>query len=128
MQLEARAANCFSSEFVLKIDGRPFGKFQRRWLSESMDIYLTEQRYLEFQKLGVMGSEFELRGQFHQKPIGSCQRSGLFSNSWDMVLSSGVGRLERAGWLDTAYEFKRDDQVLARADRLGWFERGWVVD
>ena len=47
MILEARAANCCSSTFVLKVDDRPVGKFEGRWFSESLDISLTGRRRLQ---------------------------------------------------------------------------------
>jgi len=56
MFLEARAADCFSSKFVLKVNGRSLGMFQGRWFSESLDIELTERRHLQFRKVGWLGS------------------------------------------------------------------------
>ena len=34
--LQAEPANCFSSTFVLKLDGRPVGKFEGRFMSEGL--------------------------------------------------------------------------------------------
>jgi len=128
MLLEARAANCFSSKFVLKVDGRPFGMFQGRWFSESLALDLTERRHLQFRKVGWLGSRFELIDPIHKLLLGSCGRSGFFTSSWDLNLSAGPGRLERADWFSTAYEFKQGAHVQARVNRLGWCERGWFVD
>jgi len=128
MILEARAANCFSSKFVLKVNGRPFGKFQGRWFGESLDVDLTERRHLQFRKVGWLGSQFELVDPTYKQLLGGCSRSGLFTSSWDLNLSAGPGRLEKAGWFGSAYEFKQGAQVLARVDRLGWCGRGWLVD
>ena len=44
MFLEARAASCFSSTFVLKLDDRAIGKYEGRWFSESLDLALTGRR------------------------------------------------------------------------------------
>jgi hypothetical protein len=128
MILEARAEGCFSSRFVLKVNRRATGKFEGRWFSESQDVYLTERRRLEFRKVGWLGSQFELVDPGHDELLGTCQRSGFFTSSWDLEVSIGPGVLERAGWFDSAYEFQQDSEVLARVDRLGWCERGWVVE
>jgi hypothetical protein len=128
MLLEARAVNCFSSTFVLKVDGRPFGRFQRRLFSESFDIDLTERRHLRFRKLSWVGSKFELVDPLHNQILGSSNPSGFFTNGWDLNLSVGPGRLERVGWFNSTFEFKQDARVQARVDGLGWCDRGWVVD
>jgi hypothetical protein len=128
MLLEARAANCFSAKFVLKVDGRPFGVFHGRWFSECLDIDLTERRHLQFRKVGWLGSQFELIDTTFKQLHGGCSRSGFFTSSWDLNLSVGPGRLERADWFSAAYEFKQGARVQARVNRLGWCERGWLVD
>src|SRR5262249_25113118 len=80
MMLEARAANCFSSKFVLKVNGRPIGMFQRRLFGENLDVDLTERRHLQFRKVGWLGSQFELVDPIHKQPLGSCDRGGFFTN------------------------------------------------
>jgi len=126
--LEARAAGCFSTTFVLKVNGRPIGKFQGRWFSESLDVYLTERRHLEFRKVGWLGGGFELVDSAHGRLLASSGPSGFLASSWDLNLSRGPGQLVRAGWFDTAYELNQANDVWARVDRLGWCERGWRVD
>src|SRR2546421_6919042 len=96
MFLEARAAGCFSSTFVLKLDGRTLGKYEGRWFSESLDIAMIERRQLEFRKVGWLGSQFELLTG--DELLGSCCRSGILTSSWDLVLSSGPGQLVKEGW------------------------------
>ena len=128
MLLEAKAASCFSSKFVLKANGRASGLFQGRWFSEGLAIDLTERRHLQFRKVGWLSSQFELVDPLYKEILGSCNRSGFFTNGWDLNLSIGPGRLERVGWFNSAYEFKQGAQVQARVDRLGWCERGWLVD
>jgi hypothetical protein len=128
MILEARAKNCFSTTFVLKRDSRPIGKFEGRWLSESLDIYVTKRRRLEFRKLNWLGSRFELIDGNDGQVLGSCNRSGLLTSSWDLSLSAGDAQLVKAGWFQTAYDLVQAHGVLARVDRLGWCERGWAVD
>jgi hypothetical protein len=128
MILEARAAGCCSSKFVLKLHERPIGKFEGQWFSESLDIYLTERRHLQFRKLGWLGSQFELVDMADEQFLGQGDRSGLFTSSWDLNLSAGTGQLVRAGWFDPSYEFIQGGDALARVERLGWCERGWSVD
>ncbi len=128
MILDARAANCFSSTCVLKVNERPIGKFESQWFSESLDIHLTERRHLQFRKTGWLGSQFELVDLADEQLLGQCDRGGLFTSSWNVHLSTGPGQLVHAGWFQTAYEFAQDNEVLARVDRLSWCERGWTVD
>src|SRR5262245_34051904 len=125
MRLEAKSENCFSFRFVLKIDGRPVGSFHGRWFGECLDINLTERRHLQFRKLNWIGSKFELVDSPNNQMLGNCIPSGFLSGGWDLNLSVGPGRLEKVGWLDSAYEFKQEAGVYARVDRLGWCERGW---
>ena len=128
MLLESRAAGCFSLKSVLKVNGRPSGKFERRWFSESLDVYLIERGHLEFRKVSWAGSQFTLVDPAGEKVLGSCSRSGFFTSSWDLVLSAGPGKLERVGWFDTAYQFKQGNRVQARVERLGLCEKGWRVE
>ena len=128
MILEARAASCFSSEYVLKINDRPIGKCSGRWFSENVEVQLTQRRHLEFRRVGWFGSQFELVDLSDGALVASADRAGIFSSAWDVRLSVGPGLLQCAGWFDTAYEFAQADDRLARVDRVGMCERGWIVD
>jgi hypothetical protein len=128
MLLEAEAANCFSSTFVLKIDGRPVGKFEGRWFSEGLDLALVERRRLRFEKVGWIGSRFQLVAEDDEEPIAEADRAGLFTSSWDLVLSVGPARMEREGWFATGYAVARGDREMARVDRAGLCSRGWFVE
>jgi hypothetical protein len=125
MRLEARAASCFSSTYVLKADGRPVGKYEGRWFSESLDIHLTGRRKLAFEKLGWFGSEFVLKSEEPDAYLGHADRAGFFTSGWNLDLSVGAAELVRAGWFDSGYEVRQRGQVLGRVDRIGWCERGW---
>jgi hypothetical protein len=127
MWLEARAADCFSSTLVLKIDGRPVGKIESRWMSESLDIHMTGRRQLVFEKIGWMGSQFVLREASGQ-PLGAADRSGFFSSTWDLDLGAGPARLVKENWFGSAYALRQEGLELARADRIGPCERGWFVE
>ncbi|HEV3256381.1 MAG TPA: hypothetical protein VG013_05820 [Gemmataceae bacterium] len=128
MILEARPANCCSSTFVLKVDDRAVGKFDGRWFSENLDVSLTGRRRLQFQKASWLGSQFVLQDADGEEPLGRAGRAGMFTNTWDLELSTGPAQLVKAGWLATGYEVQQGKQALARVDRLGWCTRGWYVE
>jgi hypothetical protein len=128
MIMEARAANCFSCAFVLKLNDRPIGKISVRWLSEGYGIQLIERRQLEFRRTRYMGSYFEMVDARDQEILAECQPGPLLSLAWDLRLSIGRGRLASTGWLETAHEFIQDEVLLARVNRLGARDVGWKVD
>jgi hypothetical protein len=128
MLLEARAASCFATTFLLKLEGRPLGTYEGRWFSENLDVSLLERHQLQFQKVNWLGSEFVLEELPEKHTLGRASRSGLFISSWDLEVSTGAGRLDRAGWFGTAYVFVQGGGERARVDRLGGCERGWYVD
>lgn len=128
MILEARSAGCCTWAFVLTIDGRPHGRFEGQFFSENLSIDLTERRHFEFRKTSWMGSQFELVDLAHEEVVAWCDRSGLFTSSWDLSLSVGAGQLVHTGWFQTSYDFMLGDESLARVDRLGVCEWGWNVD
>lgn len=128
MLLEARSANCCSTEFILKIDGRPVGKFEGRWFSETLDLALTGRRKLVFQKLGWMGSEFVLKREEPEGYVGHADRAGMFSSQWNLDLSCGPAELAKAGWLSSNYEIRQSGRTIGRVDRMGWCENGWRAE
>jgi hypothetical protein len=127
MTLEARAENCCSSTFILKLDGRPHGKFEGRWFSEGLDVQCTGRQRLQFQNVRWLGSEFVLQDLESQQTLARAVRSGIFTSSWDVELSIGQAQLVHAGWFDTAYLVQQDNEVQGRVDRLGMCDRGWYV-
>ncbi|HEX5272579.1 MAG TPA: hypothetical protein VFW33_18910 [Gemmataceae bacterium] len=128
MLLEAEAANCFSSTYVLKLDGRPLGKFEGRWLSEGIDLALVERRRLRFEKVGWLGSHFRLVAEGEEEPVAEADRAGLFTSAWDLDLSKGQAQMVREGWFATGYAVQRGDHEVARVDRTGLCSRGWFVE
>ena len=128
MILEARAADCFSSSYVLKVNDRAIGKFESQWFSESLSIQLMERRHLEFRKISWLGSQFDLVDVDDEEVLGQCDRTGLFTSAWDLYTSVGQGQLVKPSWFGTAYEFFLGDVPLAMVERIGWCERGWRVD
>jgi hypothetical protein len=128
MFLEARAANCFSSTYVLKCNDHPIGKFEGRWFSEGLDISLTGRRQLRFEKVSWLSSQFVLKDAEYEDPVVEADRAGFFTNSWDLQLTVGPAQLVKAGWFDTGYQIEQADQVLGRVDRIGMCERGFQVD
>jgi hypothetical protein len=128
MILEAAAANCFSSTFVLKVDGRAAGKYEGRWLGEGVDVALTGRRHLRFEKAGWVGSHFLLTAGDEKEPLGEADRGGLLTTAWDLKLSTGPARLERAGWFATGYVVRQGGRECASVNRLGPCSRGWAVE
>jgi hypothetical protein len=128
MILECRAASCFSSEFVLKINDRPLGKCTSQWFSENLDVQLTQRRRLEFRKVGWFSSQFELVDLDDGGVVAGADSAGMFTSAWNARLSIGDALLQRAGWFDSAFELVQAEGILARVDRVGACERGWIVD
>jgi hypothetical protein len=128
MLLEAQASNCFSTTFLLKLEGRPLGTFASRWFSESLDVALLERHRLQFLGVGWLGSQFVLEEMPERLVLGRAGRAGVFTNSWDLEVSTGPGRLDRPSWLGSAYVFRQGGGELARVDRLGVCTRGWFVE
>src|SRR5262245_6134776 len=126
MILEARAENCFSSTFVIKVNGQAVGKFTGRWFGEGLDVSMLGQRRLKFEKAGWIGSHFRLKSADDDRVIAEAQKAGLFTSAWELQLSVGQAYLERAGWFDSGWVLRRH-QPLARVERLGMCERGWRV-
>jgi hypothetical protein len=127
VQLEARAENCCSSTFVLKLDGRAHGKFSGRWFSEALDVQCTGRQRLSFQNVRWLWSEFVLEDAKGQA-LGRATRSGVFTRSWDLELSTGPALLAAAGLFSTAYEVRQNEAVKATVNRMGVCERGWCAD
>jgi len=128
MLLQAEATSCFSSTFVLKLDGQAIGKIEGRWLGESLDISLLERRRLTFEKVSWMGSHFRLLAEGESNPLGEATRSGIFTSGWDLTLSIGSAQMVREGWFATAYAIKAGDVSVGHVDRLGACTRGWTVE
>lgn len=128
MYLEARAESCFSSTFVLKRDGRAIGKIVGRWFSESLDIQMIGRRSLQFVNTAWLGSAFQLTDDSGETLFGTAQRSGIFTSSWDLQISTGPAKLVSAGLFSYAYQLQQDGSDLAQVDYHGACERGWWVD
>jgi len=126
MILEAEAADCCSTTFVLKVDGRPIGKYEGRWFSESLDIDMMGRRHLSLEKIGWLSSEFHLKDQ-DGEVLARADRAGIFTSAWDLTLSVGVCQLIRDGWFTSAFVVQQGDTVLARVDRRGICDRGWTI-
>jgi hypothetical protein len=126
MLLEARAESCFSPTFVLKLDGRPHGKFSGRWFSEALDVQCTGRQWLVFRNVRWLWSEFVLEDDGGEM-VGRATRSGVFTRSWDLELTTGPAVLAAAGIFATGYEVRQDGEVTASVDRVGLCERGWDV-
>ena len=128
MQLEALSPSCFSTQYLLKLDGRPIGQFRGRWFSEGIDVRLTERLQLHFEKSSWLGSEFRLIDANTEEVLASGQRAGWISGTWDLALRSGAAQLARTGIFSTGYNVLQDGQTVAHASRIDWCNRGWRVE
>jgi hypothetical protein len=128
MYLEARAESCFSSTFVLKRDSRAIGKFVGRWFSEALDIQMIGRRSLQFANTAWLGSSFRLSDLPGETVFGCAERSGIFTRSWDLQISTGPAQLVSAGFFSRGYVVQQAGHDLAQVDYHGACERGWWVD
>lgn len=138
MLLEARSPSCFSSEYLLKLDGRPVGRFRGRWFSEGIIIRLTERLQLQFEKTSWLGSGFQLIDVNSREVLAAGKKSGFFTGTWDLQLRIGPAQLVRTSLFSSAFGVRQcgqdlgdqdlGDQYLAHASRIGWCEGGWRVE
>ncbi|MGH7612927.1 MAG: hypothetical protein ACREMW_02655 [Gemmatimonadales bacterium] len=127
MMLEALSPSCWSDLYILKVDGRPWGEYRGRWLSESVDIHLTGRRQLVLKKASWLGSRFILTDSADGRSLAEADRRGLFTSAWDMRLSNRPARLVSAGWFNTGYRVVHDGRALAEINQVGLCNGGWAV-
>ena len=127
MMLEALSPSCWSDLYILKLDGLAWGEYRGRWFSECVDIHVTERRRFRLEKAGWLGSRFTLTDTEDGRILAEADRSGPFTSTWDMRLSSGLARLVSAGWFNTGYRVVRAGQVLAEINRVGLCGSDWAV-
>jgi hypothetical protein len=125
MHLEAKPENCCSSIHVLKLDGRPIGKYEGRWFSESLDIQMLGRRSLQLNNLAWFGSRFELCDVERQAVLARAESTGILTTCWELQLSQGPAQLVSAGFFSSGYIVQRGDDTIADVDRLGFCENGW---
>lgn len=128
MELEAQSPSCFSTEYLLKLDGRPVGRFRGRWFSEGVDVRLTERLQLHFEKASWLGSDFRLIDAQTEEVLATGRRAGFFSRTWDLELRSGPAQRASNGLFSTAYNVQQLGNTAARATRTSWCSGGWRVD
>lgn len=127
MMLESSSPSCWSDQYVLKLDGRPWGEFHGRWFSECIDVRLTGRCQLGLEKAGWLGSHFMLTDGADGRILAEADRSGLLTSAWDLRLSNGPARLVSAGWFNTGYQVVQADRVLAEINKVGWCGNDWAV-
>lgn len=127
MILEAVSPSCWSSVYVLKLDGRPWGEYRGRWFSETIDTRVSERRKYVLEKTGWMGNEFKLTDTADGRVLATAHRAGYFTSAWDLHLGSGPARMISAGWFNTGFRVVAGDKVVADVNRIGACNGGWVV-
>ena len=126
MLLESRSPDCFSSRYVLKLDGRPVGSFSGRWFDEGMDVRCTGRRNLRFEKVSWLGSHFQLVGR-DGTILAQADRNGFLTSSWTLQLDAADAELVSLGFFTTGYAVMAGSRKLAVVDRSSGCDGGWYV-
>jgi hypothetical protein len=125
--LAARSSSCFSSHYLLQLNGRPHGEFSGRWFSEGIDIRLTNRRRLHLDKISWAGSHFRLIDGRDETVLCEASRGGFLTTAWDLTLSAGPARLVSAGIFNTGFRVLAGAKQIAEVDRTSMCDGGWVV-
>jgi len=128
MLLEARPTDCFSSKHLLKLDGRPIGRFRGRWLSDGIEIEFVERLRLRFENTSWIGSGYRLIETNSGEVLATAQRAGILSGTWNLKLRSGSKEMFRTHLFSSGFEVRQGAQSVAQVTRIGWLERGWRVE
>lgn len=138
MRLEAHSANCFSSKYLLKLDGRPAGTIRNRWLSFGIDIQFTERLRLYFERTfslrkatsWLVGGGFQLADADAdaKEVLATGQRTGLLTGSWNLNLGVGPTKLVQTSLFSSDFVVQKGSQVIARASRISWCEASWQAE
>lgn len=127
MQLTARSPNCFSSRYVLRLDGRPLGEFTGRWFSENLNLRLTNRRRWRLHRESFWNARFSLLNEAGEY-FGTARHKGFFGCRWILNTSVGECQLVSAGFFNTGYLLEQHGQTLATVRSLNRCENGWQVD
>jgi hypothetical protein len=127
MILEAKAEDCCSRTYVLKLNNQAIGSIQGRFMSEGLDLALTGRQRLKLDKASWLSSHFQLKDAESDEVLVEARAAGMFRAGWNLTLASGPATFTRAGFFKTGYEIRRGGQLLGTVDRLGLCERGWRV-
>lgn len=125
MRLEGISIGWFRPSVDLILNGQHVGTVRSHWIGEGMDLDLHGHQ-VRFEKASWLRSQFVM-SDAEGFELGSAQRRGVFSGSWDMHLKSGEGILQRAGWMTAGFELKQGDDITARINLAGWFTRNWEL-
>jgi hypothetical protein len=128
MLLEAQSAGCFSSRYLLRLDGHPHGECSTRWFGEGLDVRLLQQRQLVFEKEGLFSGRFLLVDCTTGQPLTAAGRSSIFTRNWDLHLSAGAAVMQSAGFFTNAYDVVQGEYKIAAVDRTGICSTDWFVE
>ncbi|MEM7626903.1 MAG: hypothetical protein AAF333_15015 [Planctomycetota bacterium] len=126
MELTARSPSCFSSNYVLQLNGRALGEFKGRWFSESLDIRLTDQRRWTLHREGWVSGRFSLLNETDEV-FGTGRHKSWLSSRWLLELSVGECQMVSAGLFNTGYVLEQHGRQLATVRSVNWCEGGWAV-
>ena len=126
MHLESQSPDCFSNNYILRLDGRPFGEFSGRWFDEGMDIRGTGHRRYRFEKASWFGSHFQLVDN-SGTVLAQADRSGFLTSRWTLQLNAADAELVSLGFFNTGFGVVSEKQQLAVVDRASGCNAGWYV-
>ena len=86
MILEAHAANCCCTRFVLKANDHPVGWFVTGWFSGPIDIAMTQRRRLRFEPVGWNGSQFILKRKGQEEAMAWARSAGFFTSALELCV------------------------------------------
>ncbi|MEX0655749.1 MAG: hypothetical protein WD534_03245 [Phycisphaeraceae bacterium] len=125
--LQARSPHCFSSTYVLHLDGRPHGEFVGRMFGEGFNASMAGRQRLAFHRSNWIGSHMTLTDEASGQVLGTADRAGFFTSAWDLSLTSGPAQLVSAGIFHTGYEITNSSGRIGTVTQIGMFEGGWTV-
>ena len=127
MALEARSPSCWSSTYALRHNGSVVGEFSGRWFSGGIEVALLEGRRWRFRRQGFLSSHHYLEDVRTGSVLGECHPAGVFTQTWDLLLTDGAARLGSKGFFNTGFVVVRGRECLADVDRLSVCSNDWRV-
>jgi hypothetical protein len=127
MMLEARSRSCFSSAYVLKLDGRPVGEYAGRFWTSVIDVRMVGRRRFRFDRRGWLSSRYRLVDSGTGREVDVAEPAGWLTSAWTLQLADGPASMVSAGWCTPAYRVMRGGIALGEVDTIGTCESGWYA-
>jgi hypothetical protein len=125
MILEARQEGCFSTRYLLVLDGKAVGSYRHRLFTQQQDVSLLGQRTLTFANFAFFGFDYRLHDAAQGELLAAARVSGWFTASMDLDLSIGRCRMERAALFGPTMSVRRGTQLVAHIGPGAIFTCNW---